>query len=182
MISILWDTQDVARWSGLGVEKATARALKRAGGDAIKAMRAEGKRAVRERKKIRAGYLAEKSMPLTLPKGNRIAGMEWTLRVSGKPVPLGEFPRRQMKAGVRVTVNVGKTKLIKSAFLAMTKSGRMGVFLRPTDARFPMGHKLGSNVAETFSDKPIIARVQMYGQDSFRSRFMYWMPLEVAKL
>ncbi len=180
-LEFTWDQSEVKFWSGRGVEKATARALKKSGNDAIRAMRADGKKAVRARKAIRAGYLAGKALLITLPRSSKIELMEWKLHVSGKPVPLGEYPSRQTKKGVSVMVNRGTRKLIKSAFMAAKKTGRPGVFLRPTDERYPMGHRLGPSVAQSFGERTVIDRVMKKGRETFRTRFDYWMPLEVAK-
>jgi hypothetical protein len=182
MIELKWESRDLKVWRSKSVEKAITRALSKAGGDAIRALRAESKRQVRNSKRIRAGYLANKSLPLSFPKGvKEIGNLVWTMRVSGKPVPLGEFPRRQTRKGVTVEVNKGQRKLIAGAFLATNKSGRKGVFLRPTEARYPMGHRLGPNVAQTMDDKVMIHYIQLVAERRFKSSFDRLLSLELAK-
>jgi hypothetical protein len=155
---------DIRPWLRAHPEKAVLKAARQAGGDAQRAMRAEAKRQVRARKRIAAKYLANKSLPLDRP-----APLTWRMRVSGAPVPLGEYPRRQTARGVSVEINRGKRVLIKSAFLARMRTGRLGVFLRPTDARYPMGHRLGSSVSDAMQDaaEPTLERARAVFTSAF---------------
>jgi hypothetical protein len=177
-----WSVADLAYWRSQVNARTLARALKRAGKDALKSMRADAKRRVRDRVRIRAGYLADKAFPLVNAMGTDIDALEWRMKVSGAAVPLGEYPRRQLKAGVRVEVQKGKVKLIKSAFLAMTKRGRKGVFLREEGVgRYPMGHRLGLRTSDSMADGQIPAASLDYAAEQFAKRFGYWLPRELNK-
>jgi hypothetical protein len=180
-LKLEWNKKEAKVWAErTGFEAALKRALTKSGNDALKAMRAEAKRQVRETKRIKAGYLAAKAFPLTFPRGKqRIDTLVWRMGVSGKAIPLSEFPRAQRKTGVRVEVNRGEPKIIESAFLAKTKDGRKGVFLRPTKARYPMGHKLGPSVAD--SVHKLAPAILKRTQEQFRKRFEHWLPTEMAK-
>src|SRR6185503_6170312 len=140
-IVLKWNREQLQATAGIG--PATIAALRKAGGDALRALRAATKRSIRERTRIRAGYLANRSLPLTFAKGSKLQHFVWTMDVSGAPVPLGEYPRRQTRKGVSLEIVRGSRKLLKHAFLAVGRSGRVGVFLRPGKQRYPMGHRLG---------------------------------------
>lgn len=175
-------------WAGIKpfqdrkLDKALARAVKRAGNDSIRALRAATKKSIRERTRIRAGFLADKALPLTFPKGVRLDSLIWVMRVSGKPVPLGEYPVRQTKKGVSVEVVRGQRKLIKSAFLALRSTGRKGVFRRPGKSRYPMGHKLGLSVSDAMKDGRTATAAFTAAQSAFGRRLRYWLPVELGKV
>ncbi len=163
------------------LNKALVSAVRKAGGDALRALRAEAKRQTRNRTRIRAGYLANTSLPLVFAKGRNLDDLVWVMDVSGRSVPLGEYPRRQTSRGVQVEVVKGQRKLIEGAFLAPTRSGRQSVFLRPTKARYPMGHRLGMSVADTFKDGKIPQAAIGRAQTVFSSAFARLYKLELAK-
>lgn len=181
-ITFQWDKSAVGAWKGRKMEKAVVRALKKAGSDAIRATRAESKRGVRTRTRIRAGYLADRALPLQYARGDRLEGLVWAVHVSGQSVPLGEYPRRQTKRGVSVEVQRGRRALIESAFLARSRTGRLGVFLRPTTARYPMGHRLGLSVADSMADGRVPDMALRRGVAVLGSAFARLLPLELEKL
>jgi hypothetical protein len=180
--SYLWDSKSLAVIRTAAVERAVFRALKKAGGDALRRLRAESKRQTRARVAIRAGYLANTALPLRFATGRGVAELEWVMRVSGRETPLGEYPRRQTKKGVSVEVQRGKRTLIKSAFLARSKSGRLSVFLRPSKFRYPMGHRLGMSVADSMSDGRVPALALATAGQVLGASFVRLFPLELAKL
>lgn len=156
------DPRDVERIHRIG-----PRALKAAqlsGWDAIRATRAEAKRGVRERVRMRARYLQNVALPL------HSYALTWVMRVRGSAVPLSEFPRRQVRKGVVVEVRPGKRALIKSAFLAKRRGG-IGVFMRPTKERYPMGHRLGPSVPDVMSDGEVPEAALTRGAEVFISAF-----------
>lgn len=177
---VTWDKQSLAFVRGRAMERAVFRAAKKAGRDAIRAVRAQAKRKTRERVRIRAGYLANSALPIKYPKGQRIEALEWRMLVSGRPVPLGEYPRRQGRKGVAVEVQRGRRVLIRSAFLASSRTGRKGVFLRPTAERYPMGHRLGLSVADSMRDGEVPTSALERGRMVFEGAFerLFRMELE----
>lgn len=183
MVTLEWDSRSLAPFQNArgGMQRALVSALRKAGGDALRAMRAESKRQVRDRVRIRAGFLANKALPLDFPRASTIDGLVWVLRVSGAAVPLGEYPRRQTRKGVSVEVVKGQRRFITGAFLARTKSGRKGVFLRPTGARYPMGHRLGLRVSDSMADGRIPTAVLARAQSVFATAAARLIPLEMSK-
>lgn len=147
-----WYSDGIEDFNTRRVQLAVVRAMKRAGSDAIRAVRAASKRGVRERVPLRAKYLADKALPLTYASGTTLEALVWRVDVSGREVPLGEYPRRQVRKGVSVEVRRGHRTVIDSAFLAKGRAAREGVFLRPTARRYPMGHRLGPSASDSMAD------------------------------
>jgi Prophage minor tail protein Z (GPZ) len=181
-VKLEWDSRELKVWRNAKVDFALARALTRAGADAIRAMRAQSKRMVRERKRIKAKYLADKALPLTFPRGKAISDLAWRMDVSGRPVPLGEYPSRQTKKGVSVEVTKGRRKLLESAFIRPKKGGGKGVFKRPGKERYPMGHRLGSRVSDVFGDNDFKPQVFAHGQKRFGGAFKFYFERELGRL
>lgn len=178
---VSWDAKSLQVLRTAAVERAIFRALKKAGGDALRALRAEAKRKTRERIAIRAGYLAASAFPLRYATGKTVSELAWTMKVSGRAVPLGEYPRRQTKKGVSVEVQRGKRAQIRGAFLAKARTGRQNVFLRPSRLRYPMGHRLGLSVADAMADREIPAAALERAGSVFSSAFHRLLPLELGK-
>lgn len=180
-ITFQYDSNELAAIGD--IDKALQRSLSAAGGDAIRAVRADSKRRVRKRKRIRAEYLADRALPLAYPrKGAPIDAMVWTMRASGKEVPLGKYPARQVKRGVSVQVNKGQRRLIEGAFLAKMASGHVGVFKREGRWRLPIKHGLSSRTSDTMQDKGTPEAVLLRGHTVMGRTFRRLMPLELAKL
>lgn len=181
-IRIRFDPRDVVRVTGPGIERAIMKALKKAGRDGLRAMRAAAKRGTREKVRIRAGYLADRSFPLRA-SGQKLEDLVWEMGVSGQEVPLGEYPRRQTRRGVSIEVARGRRTVIRSAFLARRKAGiREGVFLRPSKERYPMGHRLGLSVAQSMADGRTPRDALNRGATVLTSAFRRLLPLELAKI
>lgn len=178
---VSWDAKTLQQLREKTVDRAVFRALKKAGGDALRALRAEAKRRMRERIRIRAGYLASSAFPLRYATGRTVGELAWTMKVSGRAVPLGEYPRRATKKGVSVEVTRGKRALIRGAFLAKSRSGRQSVFLRPSKLRYPMGHRLGLSVADAMADGWIPLWSFTHAEKTFSSAFQRLLPLELGK-
>lgn len=181
VIEFEWDSRDLSVWRGGKVEKALANALAKAGGDAVRAMKVDSNRRVRQRKKMKVGAV-NKALPLTFPKSKEIARLAWRMDVSGALVPVAAFPHRQVRKGVAVTINVGARKVIAHAFVATMKSGHKGVFLRAGKARLPIKEAFTTKVSDVFGDAGLIPAVQHRARDVFRASFERLLPIELGKL
>ena len=181
-IEFAWDTKASAFLAEKRIQRALFRAAKKAGRDALKALRAEAKRQTRARVRIRAGYLANRALPLTNAKGKTLEDLVWRMDVSGAAVPLGEYPARRTKKGVSVEIERGKRSIIKGAFLAKTaRSTRKGVFRRPKRERYPMGHRLGLRVSDAMSDGRIPAAALKRSADVFGRALGRLMAMELER-
>jgi hypothetical protein len=184
-VTIELDKEDLKPW--LGADPAISlpiyRVVKMAGGDALRRIRVDGKRRVRDRKRIKASFLANKALPLEFPRGQRLGDLVWTMRVSGTPVALSNYKVSQTKAGVKVQVNADKAPiLIKSAFIATMKSGHRGVWVRRAGVgRLPIHHALSSRVSDAMRDEPLLQYLMGRAHETFRSTFQRLLPLELAK-
>ena len=135
------------------INRALVKALRRAGNDAARAMRAEARRQTRDRVAMKSAFMGNASMPLTLAKGSKLETMFWRMAVSGKPVPLLQgYPARQTRNGVSAEIVRGKRTVITSAFIRNSRSGRQSVFLREGKPRLPIHSLFGMSLAQTFSD------------------------------
>lgn len=180
-ITFTWDSRDLAVWRGGRVEKALETAMKRAGNEALRAMKAASTRSVRQRKRVRVARV-NKGLPLTYPKTSALASLAWRMDVSGAAVPLADYPSRQTRKGVSVAVNNGKRKVVKSAFLATMTSGHQGVFVRTGKSRLPIKELFSTTIADVFGDDGMIPAVQNRAQSVFASAFERLFALELAKV
>jgi hypothetical protein len=161
-IEFVWDSSGIADLKTL--DRRVRSTLQKAGGDAIRAMKAESSRRVRERKRFRVARV-NKALPILYGK------LAWRMDVSGKPVPLADFPHRQLKRGVKVQVNQGRWTLVKSAFVATMKSGHLGIFRRRGKARLPIDEAFSTRISDVFRDRDLIPAVQDRAQRVFTSAF-----------
>lgn len=194
-LSLKWDAKQLKALRAQGLEQAITRAVKRAGGDAIRSMRAEANRQVRARKRMKAGRVT-KGLRLNFPRGARhIDDLVWRIDISGEPVQLYAYPNRQVKRGVSVAVNVGKRTIVKGAFIAKMASGRIGVFMRESDARWraptrgskrkksglPIRELFSSRISDVLRDSGAIPALHGRGQLVFNNAFARLLPLELGK-
>lgn len=178
-----WDSKELAALTGSGIERAVVRALRKAGGDGIRAARAELKRGTRARVAIQAGYLADRALPTRFPRGNRLEDLVWGIGVSDEAIPLGRYPRRQVKRGVSVVIERGKRKIIKSAFLQHRKrTERLSVFKRKGKTRYAMGHLLGPSLADLQADGRVPRAALNRGATVLGAAFRRLLPLELDKV
>lgn len=182
VLTLEFDSKDLEIWRSRKVESALARALKMAGGDAIRALRAESKRRIRERKVIKAEFLADKALPLTFPTGTALEALEWRMRVSGKPIPLAKYPARQTRRGVIVQVNKGSPALLGSAFIRTLRSGHRGVFMRQGKARLPIRELFSTRTSDVFADADLVPIVFARAKSVFAVAAERLVPLELSKL
>ena len=180
-LTLDWDRSLLTPFRGQALERAVTRALSKAGGDAIRGMKAESNRQIRARKRIKAGKVT-KALPLTFPRGvKHLDDLAWRMDVSGAAFPLAAYPFRQVKRGVSVAVNAGKRNIVRGAFVATLKSGRTGIFRRVGKARLPIKELYTTRITDVFKDAAMIPAIQRRGQAVFSSSFSRLLPLELAK-
>jgi hypothetical protein len=177
---VTWDAKGLQALRPGRLDRAVARALSKAGSTALRDMRSEASKRIRQRKRLKAGVVS-RAFRLRRPRKTTIDGQEWALDVSGKPVSLTAYPHRQTKAGVSVEINRGKRTLIKSAFVATMESGKRGVWLRMGKERLPIRELLGSRPIDALLHEGEAAGVSARGARSFGAAFERLLPLEIAK-
>jgi len=178
-----WDSRDLEAWRGPHVARALASALSKAGSDAARTMKVDASRAVRQRKRFKVNY-TNRSLPLDFPRpGTKdISALVWRMDVSGALVPVSQLPHRPTKKGVVVQINVGASKLLKSAFVIDLKSGHRGVFVRIGKGRSAIKQALTTRVVDVFHDTGFIPAVHSRAQAKFASAFARLLPLELQKV
>lgn len=148
------------------------RSLRRAGSDALRAMRKTGSDAVRAKKKFKLKQV-QSAFQLSFPsEGTKIEDLEWRLTVRSIPTPLGAFPARQTRKGVKVTVNTGSPKLFPGAFIATMKSGHRGVFYRLGKQRLPIDEAFSTRVSDVFQDAAVIPEIMRVARSAFHRTFV----------
>lgn len=193
-VKVEWNSEELAALHPGKVMPAIRRAVRKAGSTALRDMRSEAKKRIRQRKRIKAGVIG-KAFRLRRPKGSKeLDGGRWSLDVSGKPVSLTAYPHRATKKGVSVTVNRGKRTLIKGGFLAtMTRAGGLGgsavgahaghanIFKRLGKERLPIRKYLGSRPVDALMHKGEAEGVQDRGARSFNATFQRLLPMELER-
>lgn len=195
------ETQIVGKIPDLDKElrKPLGRAVRKAISSAIRDMRSAASKGVRERKMIKAKAVRG-ALRLRFAKGRSLNNMEGALEVSNEFARVADYPHRQNKRGVSVTINRGKRSQIDGAFKASMKSGHKGVFVRaPADQgvpvdnprgryagsrrvqRLPIQERLASRVIDAVQHRQVLERVQERGQESFQKTLERVLPLEIEK-
>lgn len=179
-IDVKWDRREMYALERGPFRRALVRALKKAGSTALRDMRSEASKRIRQRKRIRPRYIA-RALTLQRAKGSDPTHMKWAVKVSGEPVPLVAYPHRQTKKGVSVEVNRGKRTLVKGSFVATMKSGHVGVFHRRGKARLPIRELRGSRPVDALLHEGEAQGVADRGGRSFNATFARVLPLEIGK-
>ena len=175
-----WDKRGIAALETGPLKSALKRALRKAGATALRDMRSEASKRIRQRKRIKVKYIS-RALTLARPKGGDIASLEWALNVSGDPVPLVAYPHRQTRQGVSVEVNRGKRTLVKGAFVATMANGHEGIFRRRGTTRLPIEELLGSRPVDALLHEGEAQGVADRGGRSFAATFERVLPLEIGK-
>ena len=168
-------------------EKATVRALNRAGDQSMTA-------ASREIRRVYNLRAAAARAQIKVRDRASHGHLYFTIRIFSKRIPLIEFAARQTRRGVTVAVKKGNRKLIPRAFIATTKSGHRGVFARiegkqRADAPFrfgkgsgrrgrewgkpdlPIGELTTLSVPAMFLERTVRSAVARVAMDSFARNF-----------
>ncbi len=186
-ITLHVDVRDLVTWEG-NVKGAVRRAVKMGGSSALRAMRAEGSRRIREKKGVRPSHI-DSALSVHFPTRKDV--LVWALRAKSKPLPLFVFGARQVKSGTSVEVTKGKRAVVKHAFIATMQSGHEGVFMRRGPKRvMQKGRYKGKRrqpIYEAFSASvaPALGAAAPQVMDRavhvFTSTFLRLLPGETAK-
>lgn len=179
-LSVQWDRSQIAAMQEGPLRAALKRALRKAGATALRDMRSEASKRIRQRKRIRPKYIT-RALTLRRAKGGDISRLEWAVDVSGEPVPLVAYPHRQTAKGVSVEVNRGKRTLVKGAFVATMKNTHEGVFRRRGKQRLPIDELRGSRPVDALLHEGEAQGVAHRGGESFGETFIRVLPLEIGK-
>ncbi len=187
--SFAWDSRQLNAFADRKVERALASALSKSGSKAIRSLKVQSNREVRERKRLKV-KLVNESLPLDFPRPSKeLNDLIWRLRVSGKAIPLASFPNREygskkgQRGGVSVALNAqGPRTLIQGAFLARMDSGHVGIFRRRGARRLPIDEAFGPTLAALFKDRGFVPGVMFAAQTVFGREFERLLPVELAKI
>jgi hypothetical protein len=181
-VSITWNKGEAAHANSAGVNRALFNTAKKAGRDSVRALKAAATRSVRFRKKIPVRFVND-SMPVSASTSGRdLESLEWTMRVEAKPIPVVQFPNRQVRRGVSVAINSSGRKLIKHAFVATMKSGHTGVFMRRGKSRLPIDELFSTRVIDVFEDNGMVPAITDRARAAWDATWDRVLPLELDKL
>jgi hypothetical protein len=177
-LSVTCDLQSLSTWHDR-TAKDVYRAVNMAGSSALRAMRAEASRRIREKKGVQSKQM-DAVLSLTYPTATA-SGFVWTLIAKARPLPLITFGARQVGSGVSVEVTKGSRKIVRTAFIATMQSGHKGVFQREGPKqimrrgryagkkRQPIHELFSASVASALI--PVAPEVIARGESVFRSTF-----------
>ncbi len=191
-LELRFDSRDLEIWRDRKVEAAVTRAVAKAGSDAIRAIRIDSSREVRAKKRLKLGQV-NKSLVVFYPTNRReLSSLVWRMDVSGKPIPVIDYPgarkiltTKKRGGGVGVTINQGgQRKVIRSAFVAVMKSGHKGVFRRTTKGgpRLPIKELYTTKVSDVFKDSGFVPSIYARAQVVFGGSVERNLKIELDKI
>lgn len=91
---------------------------------------------------------------------------EAALHVTGRRLPLMAFGARQTTEGVTYKLPTGRN-FVRSAFIAIMRSGHQGVFKRRTLKRLPIDELHGPSLPRVFTRDHVLAAVRSVARSDF---------------
>jgi len=119
--------KNLAKFTRLGVVRATYRALNKTGGKANTILKRNISESFNLQQKIFKG-------DLSLIKANA-AKLTFTIRGTGRQIPIIKVKGAKKQTALGVKINTGESKFLKGHFIATMASGHTGVFRRKDDAK-----------------------------------------------
>ena len=160
-----------------GLTKAVARAARAGTRDGARTLRTRAARYVRGRKALPLRRVNEALAVRRPARVSSLSDVTFSVRASGRPVPLSAYPVRQTRRGVAVRVNrQGGRKTLPGAFLVTLRTGHLGVFRRVGKPRLPIRELYSSTVADTLRDREVPAEVLGAAAEAFAHTFRRLFP------
>lgn len=119
----------IERFAGQRTQRQLLSATKKAGASALRKMKAETSRVVRAEKNLKVSDVKPLIKGVTT-EASTADKMGWRITVDGAAIPIGSFPMRQLKGGVKFKANKASWSKYKGGFIAVMKSGHRGAFTR----------------------------------------------------
>ena len=174
------DSKQLHRIKKMVSAKVFAKAIKRAGSTSLRDMRSEASKRIRKRKRLKVKQV-KRALHIRKPSGFELRNIRWSLDISGERTRLSDYPHRQIRRGVSVSVNKGKRTIISGAFVATLRSGHEGVFIRRGPRRLPIRELLGSRPVDALLHEGEAAGVAQRGADSFGKTAIRLLDIELSK-
>lgn len=159
-------------------DKAVMRAINRA----VDTAQTVGNRKIREEYNLKASAVSSSMRKIRARRGmaGRASGM---LVVSGRAVGLINFSANQTRRGVSVLIKKGNgRKVLSHAFIATTKSGYRGVFVRTEGTRYPIKNLRSVSIPLTFINKIVMAAVDAATMEAFERNLAQQTKFLMSKL
>lgn len=169
-------------------QRSLVSASKKAGASALRKMKADTSRVIRAEKNLKVSKvkLLIKSHTQNASVADKLG---WRITVNGAAIPIGSFPMRQLKGGIKFKANKGSWGSYKGAFIATMKNGHRGAFTRTdkTNSRrekyrntqgkknksqLPIKELHTSGASSAFKERHNVKRVLDVGGNEFESTFV----------
>jgi acetylglutamate kinase len=171
-IEAKWTERDLERWRGDALEKAIVRAIRNAGDRAARRMLTDGVKFIQSKKRLKESFLRSQIKLFRPGKSAKLDDLVWSIRVSGKAVPLAMYPAvRTTRTGVTVRVNVGKAQKVAHAFLATMPSGHEGIYLRKTKHRLPIKELYSTKLTDVIQDEGAVDAIFAPAKEALTAAF-----------
>ena len=173
---------------GKATPKVMASAAKKAGVSALRKMKVETSRVIRSKKNLKVAKV-KALIKGTVLGGSTIDKMGWRITVDGAAIPIGSFPMRQLKGGVKFKANKTTWSSYRGAFIATLSSGHRGAFRRSGNrpsrrkkyrdtrgqvnkSELPIRELHTSGASSAFKEQRSVERVLNAGSDEFGITFI----------
>lgn len=157
------------------------RAMRKAGSEAIRKMKTEASRRIRERINVKDRTI-KRAMVVVRPKGSlALHRLQWGFHFLDTRIPLGDAKPRQTKLGVTAEVFKGERKLHRGVFRATMPSGHKGVFKRKGATRLKIRELVSFPISNALLKPGQAEAVVALGRHTFRKAFKRLLPLERKK-
>ena len=147
--------RELQRFAALG--RGLPGAEKKARSRAVRKMRTEGQRVIRETRRLKVGEAKARIKPIML------GGVPGGVEIDGSPIPIVSFRHRQTKKGITFYSHKGRTSKVAGAFNTRVGAGHDGVFKRKGKERLPIDEVYTTGVASSFKDEAPRDRVMRAG-------------------
>ncbi len=183
-VTVKVDADGVRRALAGVKESVSRRALTRSMNEAVTSARTEATKLVRQELNLKLGTVRE---AIGVRKASRgiVSG---AIVIEPKDVGLIDYGARQTKAGVTVKVKkAGGRSLVKRAFIATMKSGKVGVFTRypegggPRSPRLPIRMLFSTSVRQFFKRQRVVDHIAQFAARKFNIEALRQIRLALAK-
>lgn len=166
--------KELQRFAALG--RGLPGAEKKARSSAVRKMRTEGQRIIRETRRLKVGDAKGRIRPITL------GGVPGGVEVDSSPIAIAAFRHRQTKTGVTFYSHKSAPSRLGGAFIARVGAGHVGVFQRRGKERLPIEEKFTTGVASSFKDEGPRDRVMKAGSAEWYSTMERLLKAKVSRL
>lgn len=169
-ITIKTNAKDIAKLIGQASQKQIRQATARSLNEIARGAKAQSARDIRQEVNLKIGDIKREIKDQRAKASTPIDQQAAIIFYSDKPMPLVKFQARRKVMGKSnitrsplygVSVKVKKErKVVKGAFLATMKTGKVGIFWRQGKSRLPIAERFGPNISQVASNDTIREKIR----------------------